>query len=197
MKRSKPLRRKTELRADPEKAREFEQRGRGQLGSDPEKTAAFVQRGRESGARSLRESAVAGLRTRREVRAAEGPLDPATWRKCVHDASAGRCIITGTRADGHDDPHFEAHHPLPKRELRARGLHGHVWDARNGVWLVERVHERHESGTARIPRERLPVAVWEFAAEMDALGDGEWATAMIERLHPAAGSSGRTTPRRS
>lgn len=181
MKRSR-LKRKTGLKADPEKQREFEQRGRGKLEADAERTKEFVRRGRAAGARTLRESAIEGRRERAKI--VEGPLDPATWRKCVHDASAGRCIISGARAYGPDDRSFDAHHPLPKRELRLRGLFQCVWDPRNGVWLAERVHERHEGGSARIPRERLPASVWAFCAELDTLDGSQWATALVERLHP-------------
>jgi hypothetical protein len=165
MKRS-GIRRKTELRADPEKTREF------------------VERGREAGARSLRESARVSIPETRKLRAAEGPLSPADWRVAVYKASGGRCIISGARADGPSDPRFDAHHVLPKGELRARGLLQRVWDPRNGVLLAEREHQRHEGAFLRVPRSKLPAVVWEFAAELDALAGTEWATVRLERIYP-------------
>jgi hypothetical protein len=165
VKRGGPLKRRTELRADPEQLR------------------AFEQRGRESGARSLQASARASAR---EPRPTEGPLDAASWRRAVFAVSGGRCIITGARARDADDPRFHAHHPLPKRELRARGLYGHVWDPRNGVWITERAHERHENATERIGWILLPTALWTFAREMDALDGTEWATQLVRRLHRVA-----------
>jgi len=99
-------------------------------------------------------------------------------------------MITGARARDADDPRFDAHHPLPKRELRARGLFAHVWDPRNGIWITSRVHERHENAVERIGWPWLPTAVWLFAAEMDALAGTLWATALVRRLHPVAGDRG-------
>jgi hypothetical protein len=192
VKRSKPL------SANPEKVREFIARGRGKLKQDREKTAAFVQRGRESGAKVLRESARAGARATARARAGEGPLSPKEWRRAVAEAADLRCTVTRSRAADVFDPSFDAHHALPKEELRARGLGAHVWDPRNGVFVTSRVHLDHAHGPRpRITRELLPARVWEFCAEMDALGAGEWATVMVERDHPAAGSSRTTSPRRT
>lgn len=178
MKRSR-LKRKTELKANPEKP----------LRPDPEKVREFLRRGRESGSKSLRAAAVRSVRAGRP---AEGPLDPATWRQNVFAASAGRCIVSGSRARDADDRRFHAHHMLPKGELRARGLFGHVWDDRNGILVSQRVHMRHEGGYRRIPRELLPARVWAFAKELDELDGTSWATSLVERLHPstAAVSSG-------
>lgn len=178
MKRGKPL------RADPEKVREFLQRGRGSLKADPAKTRAFVDRGRVAGARVLRESAIAGMREEKALRRSEGPLSPADWRKAVAGASGLKCIVSGTRADDWTDPDFEAHHPLAKGELRARELRAFVWDKRNGVWLTELVHATHEHSERVVFRDVLPDSVWEFCAEMDALGSGSWATAWVENKHP-------------
>ncbi|MGH2899679.1 MAG: hypothetical protein ACRDMZ_13485 [Solirubrobacteraceae bacterium] len=88
---------------------------------------------------------------------------------------------------------FDAHHPLPKGELRERGLHAFVYDPRNGAFVLHSLHLQHEyahRAAQRIPRERLPASVWSFCRQLDELAGHEWATAMVERLHPAAGSSG-------
>jgi len=195
LKRSAPLERRTELRADPETTREWVQRAReAGLSTDPIKLEEFIRRGRKRmGSRAKRRVAFA-------TRAAgEGPLSPEEWRRQVALATDLRCIVTGTRAADVFDPAFDAHHPLPKSELRARGLHAFVYDARNGVFVAEQVHVAHEYGAGdedRIPRDRLPARVWEFAAEMDELGRGKWATAMVERKHPAAGRSRSSRVRR-
>jgi hypothetical protein len=183
VKRSKPLRR------DTAKAREFVERGRGRIKSDAEAAAAFLRRGREAGARSLRASSSAAAKAKPARRADEGPLSPADWRKAVYEASGRRCIISGARADDPFDPRFDAHHVLPKGELRARGLLQYVWDARNGVLLAERVHRQHTDAFLRIPREKVPPAAWEFAAELDARAGTEWATVMLERNYPTEGST--------
>lgn len=169
VKRGKPPQRKRPLKADVEKVREFLQRGRQPL--------------ERSGLRRSK----SGFRS---PDAREGPLTPAAWRQAVHDASEGRCVITRSRALNADDRRFEAHHPLAKRELRSRGLHGYVWDARNGVWLRGDVHRGHEDAFERVPAEKLPASVWEFCAELDALAGSGWATAWVLRYHPAAGNSG-------
>lgn len=164
-----------------------------ELKPDPEKVREFLRRGQVAGAKSLRASA---QRAARAGRPAEGPLDPATWRENVFAASAGRCIITGARARDADDRRFHCHHPLPKGVLRARGLHGHVWDDRNGVLVTRAVHERHEHGAGdehRIPRERLPAGVWAFAQELDELDGTSWATSLVERLHPSTAAAGGDT----
>lgn len=205
MKRSN-LKRKTPLRSDPAKTREFEQRGRGSLKQDPEKTRAWVDKARRMGLstdpikleefqRRARKS-MSGKAVRSAARGAahrgEGPLSPGDWREAVATAADLRCIVSGARAYDAFDPTFDAHHPLPKRELRARGLLAHVYDPRNGAFVAEHVHWDHEGAVERIPRELLPASVWEFCAEMDALGEGEWATVMVERQHPATGSQSRS-----
>jgi hypothetical protein len=167
MKRGKPLERKTGLKADPEKTRAFIERGRGAL----QRTGSGMRR----------------------VTAGEGPLTPAEWRAAVFAAAHGRCIISGTRARDLDDPRFQAHHILPKRVLRVRGLLSYVWDARNGLWLRADVHAAHEApgvNDGRIPAYRLPTCVWEFCDELDALAGTHWATDLVLRAHPAAGHGG-------
>lgn len=205
------LKRKTPLRSDPAKAREFEQRGRGGLKQDPAKTRAWVAKARRLGLstdpikleefqrrarKSMSGKAVRSAR-RGAARRGEGPLSPGDWREAVAIAADLHCMVSGARAYDAFDPVFDAHHPLPKRELRARGLHAHVYDPRNGVFVAEQVHLDHEGAVKRISREVLPASVWEFCEEMDALGAGEWATAMVERQHPAAGSQPRSRSRRA
>jgi hypothetical protein len=162
-------------------------RGRGlerrsELRVDPDKVRAFVDRGRQELSRAR-----AGFRRYSE---AEGPLTPREWQERVFYASGGMCIVTGARARDVDDPRFEAHHVVPKRILRERGLQAYVWDQRNGVWLTKRSHARQESAFERLPAQRLPLAVWAFCRELDRLEGTEWATALVQRAHPPAGRAG-------
>lgn len=199
------------MKRDGEKARRFAAK-RGQLGRSRrsvERRRAFVERGREASERSLRAAAEkaaeakreleraaasparrAHLARKRKARPKEGPLSPEDFKRAAYAASGGRCIITGTRARDPLDPDFHAHHPLPKRELRRRRLHAHVYDPRNAVFVTERVHMQHETPGVRpehrIPREKLPASVWAFCAEMDATDGTRWATAMVERAHPVS-----------
>lgn len=179
------LKRKTRLVADPEKTAAFLQRAReAGLSRDPIKMEEFRRRGRRAtrkDTRNIHEAAIARQ---------EGPLLPETWRRQVAQRAELRCTVTGAVARDEFDPRFDAHHALPKRELRARGLHAHVYDPRNGVFVLRTVHQDHEASPgddARIPRGRLPASVWDFCREMDKLGEGEWATAMVERAHPVGG----------
>jgi hypothetical protein len=161
---SKRLERRTELRADVDKVREFLRRAK-----PLERTGGM-----------------------RRATAAEGPLTPAAWRQAVHDLSGGRCIITGALARNAADRRFDPHHPLAKRLLRDRGLLDHVWDARNGIWITRAIHAAHEHPgvrDSRIPARALPRSVWEFCAELDALDGTGWATAAVLRAHPPTGSS--------
>lgn len=167
MKRHKPL------RADPAKVREFLQRGRQGLERSKE-----LSRGR------LKSSP-----GKRGEKPAEGPLDPASWRAAVFEASGGRCIVTRARAKDAEDRAFHAHHPVSQDVLRRRGLHGWLWDPRNGVLVTQAVHMGHEhtGGRHRIPRELLPAPVWEFCRELDALDGTSWATEHVKRRHPSRG----------
>lgn len=74
-------------------------------------------------------------------------------------STGGRCAVSGAWAD-------DAHHVIPKQSLKRRNLHAHLWDARNGIPLARRVHERHTTAVERIERSALPPAAEEFAAEL-------------------------------
>jgi hypothetical protein len=62
--------------------------------------------------------------------------------------------------------YVEAHHVLPARYLKRRGLHAHLWDERNRLWLgAECCHHGHETRVRPLPRPFLSPAAEEFARE--------------------------------
>ena len=64
----------------------------------------------------------------------------------------------------------DAHHLVPARYLRRRGLQAHLWDARNRLWAGrDCCHTAHETRRRPIPRAFLPRAAERFAAEMNCL----------------------------
>lgn len=193
------MQRKKRLGADPEKVRAFLARGRGSLKTRPKEPAAkgraTLKRKVELARGSLKDPSKRSP-AKRKVAPTEGPLTPAEWRRQVFELSGRRCIVSGSPSNDPYDPDFHAHHALGAQQLRKRGLHAYVWDARNGVLVSEIVHMEHEHHAPTIFAEHLPARVWEFAAEMDALVGTEWATAKVERQHPPAGKSRVTNPRR-
>ncbi|MGI8873605.1 MAG: hypothetical protein ACR2KP_04630, partial [Egibacteraceae bacterium] len=67
----------------------------------------------------------APLKRSRRPRQVEGPLPPEDWRLEVLAADGWRSRLSG-RPAAPGDP-LEAHHCVPKRTLRRRGLYGWVW----------------------------------------------------------------------
>lgn len=130
------------------------------------------------------------LQARPKERPPEGPLTPAEWKRRVFDyqrerlAGPALCLVTREPLSFAID---DAHHCLEKSILRARGLHEHVWDERNGIAIKARIHAGQTSGLHRIPAELLPDRVWQFAREL-----GPWATARIREKHPTGGRSHAT-----
>lgn len=99
------------------------------------------------------------------------------------------CIVCGMRAQ-------DAHHACPKSRLydTARALNFNedetaalVMDPRCGVPVCRLCHSRHESASQRIPRERLPDAVWEFAAYVDRLVGTQALRQRLIAEYPAEG----------
>lgn len=117
----------------------------------------------------------------RKPRPPEGPMTPQEWKLEVFTRQGFRCAVTRKPLDLERD---DAHHPLDKSELRKRGHFDRVWDSRNSIGVLARVHERHTTGARRITRDKLPPRVWEFARELDEREGTQWATARIERGHP-------------
>lgn len=109
-------------------------------------------------------------RGRRPRRTAEEMVASAAWHLEVMRASDGRCVVTGEKAE-------ECHHVLSQMALKKRGLHAHLWDARNGIALTTRIHARHTTRIAPIPLDLLPKPALEFARELGL-------EHLIERAYP-------------
>lgn len=91
-------------------------------------------------------------------------------------ASAQRRVV------GPELAHRDAHHIVEKGELRRDGHLDHLWDRRNGLCLCRYHHFRHHSRAQPVPRDLLPAAAFEFAAELGLLH-------AIERAYPERVSS--------
>jgi hypothetical protein len=84
------------------------------------------------------------------------------WTQRVFALHGRRCIVCRAKA-------VQAHHVVPRGViLRAAHLTPDVretlaYDARNGVPVCVHCHERHELAAARIPFDRLPDSVVEWA----------------------------------
>lgn len=70
----------------------------------------------------------------------------------------------------------QCHHIVNRQACRKHGAP--EWDARNGVPVSKRRHERHHSRVEPIRRNELPGEVFEFAEEH---GLGAW----LDRMYPA------------
>ena len=82
------------------------------------------------------------------------------WKLAV--LHKGLCVVTGNRPE-------QSHHVVTRQKLRKIGREDAWWDARNGVPVTTRAHQRHHSRHAPIPLSSLPPEALEFAAEV--LGD--------------------------
>lgn len=114
-----------------------------------------------------------------------GPLTPAKWKKAVWERQAleqgrgGQAPLCAVTREELNFIHDDAHHPLEKRLLKARGEHHRMYDPRNGMFVKARVHQGHTSMLAKIPAEYVPPCAFTFAREV-----GPWAIARIESDHP-------------
>lgn len=158
------------------------------LGADPEKVREFIQRGRAtslSRSDALRQGRTAPKASRgsdRPVAPREDQVAPWRWRCTVLLLDHGLCVMCGAGPFFADQDRWtwQAHHPVHKQILPEE----RKWDPRNGVVLCRRCHERHETWTARIPREKLPARCMEFATEL-----GAAVVSVLERAHPTDGGS--------
>lgn len=153
MKRGAPLKRTTPLKADPEATRVFVQRGRGKLNR------------RDWRARNPppRKTSLPGARG---------------WTQRVFTLYGNRCVVCGERA-------VQGHHAVERsvilsaRHLTQTEREALAYDARNGVPVCLRDHERHTNAVARIPFACLPPAVVEWA-----LAHGFRGRIMDRRIYP-------------
>lgn len=185
------MKRKKPLKADPEKVREFLNRGRGSLSR-----------------------ASAGLKRSTGPKRGKGPPNPSrppegaegVLRDRVWELDSGRCVGCGKRVGRHAGPRvWAAHHCLAKQTLRKRAStivlgrqefparYGDLraeadrlaeeWisDPDNCVLLCTKCHMNHESGGPhRVPAEKLPARVGDFAYRL-----GPWAEDLLHRSHPS------------
>lgn len=155
---------------------------------DPEKVREFMARGRGKLTRRTQLDRTGPPKRKTPQRPKEGPLTPLAWRREGIRLSRGRSVVSGARVkDAENDPRCH-HHPIPKQELRRRGLHHLVWHPHNHVLVTPDEHANHEVASHRIPYERLPERVKRFARQL-----GPWAEDKLLRLHPAAGTRGDPT----
>jgi hypothetical protein len=93
------------------------------------------------------------------------------WKRTV---SAGGCVMCRTgpvdaavrAAYGAQLAEVQAHHVIPRSDLKRMGLHDYLWDERNGIGLCAYHHHRHTVWRERMPRELVPAAAYEFAEEL-------------------------------
>lgn len=167
------------------------------LSRNPQSLRDWQQRSRETAAANAREKPrkplapiSAGKKEAKAAqRAVEGPLSPPEWRREVWRLDGGRSVLSGERVDQEASSWvWQAHHGVPKRVLRDRGLFHVVYDPRNGMVLLAREHGRHEhrwvdgAGHSHVvPWEKVPARVKAFAREL-----GQWAEDELRRNHPSA-----------
>lgn len=149
------------LKADPEKRREFHQRGRGSLG-----------------------------RKRRQVKLSDQAADRQARDAFRRAVTRAPCAVCG-RKSGCQAHHVLAQQHIKDhvRSLRladnaaaVKLLRRLLWDPDNGLSLCERCHHRHEYAPGgRLPRDLIPARAWAFARRL-----GGWAVARLERDYPEA-----------
>lgn len=112
---------------------------------------------------------VAMLKNSRRVRASKSEVSAREFFKRA--VCSKPCV--GRQIPGHEcDGPLQAMHIVSKHTLKNRGLRRLLWDVRNGIPGCYRLHRRHDLAVEKIPRDLLPPAALEFAAEhglMDSL----------------------------
>lgn len=112
----------------------------------------------------------------------------AAWIAAVVHPKA-ECIVCGREKD------LQGHHIIEQQVIsrlcRGLGMSGDeeqswLWDERVGCPIHAYCHARHTSAFLRIPRERLPTAVFAYAREFDSLvpNGAEPMLCRLEREYP-------------
>lgn len=155
------------------------------LDADPEKVREFVQRGRQSSRLSRATGPKRGKTPRKGSRASTGrtlgPLDPDRWRRAIWELCEGCCAGCGVYVPWRVTRPINFHHPIPKAKLPPERR----FDPRNGVVVCADCHANQEVASHRIPGENLPESVFNFAREL-----GSWAVSVLDALHPKATQPG-------
>jgi len=145
------MKRKARLRANPSKTREWQQRSRERAPRQRARKGKRVPWWEQTNPTPRREE--------KDTPGANG------WTQRVFTLHGRRCRVCGKRRA------VQGHHVVPRqvivtaphltREQRAML----AYDARNGLPVCLRCHERHELAVQRIPFEALPASVVEWAVE--------------------------------
>lgn len=112
------------------------------------------------------------IRNQRRVQASKQEAERRRWWRI--NTIRGGCVMCAAfplrpveLASRHSELRkLEAHHLLPKRDLKRQHHADKLWDERNGMCLCELHHARHERYVHRVPRSLLPAAAFEFADEV-------------------------------
>ena len=102
---------------------------------------------------------------RRKRKKPERVIESDLWRYGMDDV----CAMRGESRSSADfcNGHLDAHHIIYVQTLRKLGHSDFVMDKRNRMTLCRHHHEQHHSGYRMVPREVLPVEVWEMAEALD------------------------------
>lgn len=135
-----------------------------QLRADPAKTRAWQDRSRDAARQRELEAAVkASAPLRRRAEKTRPGANGFTQRVFV--LYGRHCLACPGKRRARA---VHAHHVIPKRTIEARGddfARDHAYDAKNGLPVCFRCHEKHENAVVRIPRARLRPEHFEWALE--------------------------------
>lgn len=70
------------------------------------------------------------------------------------------------KAYHHELRDLQGHHAIPQSRLKSLDLHYALWDIRNCMTLCGYHHPRHTNWRERVPRELVPLDVYDFCAEL-------------------------------
>lgn len=179
------------LKRDPEKAREFVERGRGKLKTDPERARAFEQRGRQSAAALGRGRSASGAQVVPEgqARRAAAPERPRGLRRARFRGPTPAREHTCAKA-GCDRRAASFHHWLPQQHIRGyvRSLRLDDDDAefaltrrllndeRNVSPFCRDHHADHGSTSHEFEIGEVPQSAYDFAVELGA----EWVAKLVQ-----------------
>jgi hypothetical protein len=149
---SQGLKRKVALRRDTEKSRAFQQRGRAPLSKGETFTGREANRIVQGGPPSATPKKPRRKRRRESLPGRKG------WTKRVFTLYGRWCLACPPK---NQERAVQAHHVIPlstildASHLSEKERAERAYDARNGMPVCKRCHERHETATKRIPLGKL------------------------------------------